>query len=89
MWESVIPMVVGTILSLLASFIDRLPANAKSIVISFIAFAVAGVFYFTVPELQELSFKEVLAWAMTAVGSATATYALFIKHAKKLAGKKK
>ncbi len=49
MWETIIPMVVGTILSFAASFIDRLPSNTKSVVISGVAFAVAAGFWFAGP----------------------------------------
>jgi predicted tellurium resistance membrane protein TerC len=83
MWEQIIPMVVGAILSFAASFIDGLPANMKSVVISLVAFLVAVGFWFAVPELQELSFQQILAWAFSAIGSGTAFYAFIMKPAKK------
>ncbi len=75
-------------MSFAASFIDKLPSNMKSVVISGVAFAVAVGFWFAVPELQDLSFQEVLGWAFKAIGSATAAYAFIIKPGKKIAKKK-
>jgi predicted tellurium resistance membrane protein TerC len=88
MWEEIIPMVVGAILSFAASFIDRLPSNMKSVVISAVAFLVAVGFWFAVPELQELNFQEILGWAFRAIGSATASYAFIWKPSKKAVGGK-
>jgi predicted tellurium resistance membrane protein TerC len=88
MWETIIPMVVGAILSFAASFIDRLPSNMKSVVVSLIAFLVAVGFWFAVPELQQLSFQQILAWAFSAIGSGTAFYAFLLKPGKKALKKK-
>ena len=88
MWETIIPMVVGAVLSFAASFIDKLPSNMKSVVISLVAFLVAVGFWFAVPELQDLSFQQVLMWAMSAIGSGTAAYAFLIKPGKRAVQKK-
>ena len=51
-------------------------------------FLVAVGFWFAVPELQDLSFQQVLMWAMSAIGSGTAAYAFLIKPGKKAVKKK-
>jgi predicted tellurium resistance membrane protein TerC len=81
-------MVVGAVLSFAASFLDRLPSNMKSVVVSLVAFLVAVGFWVAVPELQEMSFQQVLAWAMSAIGSGTAFYAFLLKPGKKALGSK-
>jgi hypothetical protein len=77
MWETIIPMIVGMVLSFLASFLDNLSAKQKTVAISFVAFLVAAGTYYFVPELnQGYAFMDVLMWALAATGSGTVSYSM-------------
>ena len=88
-WEEIIGMVVGTVLSFLASFLEKFPSHVKSILIAVAAFLIGVGFYLAVPELRDqYQFVQILYWALAALGTGGFLYSAQ-KAARKKAGKAK
>ena len=67
-WEELLATVFGVIASFLATFLDKLPARTRSVVMAVIAIALYGAAWLFVPILGDLALLEVLTWGLVAAG---------------------
>lgn len=67
-WEELLATVFGVIASFLATFMDRLPARTRSVVMAVVAIGLYGAAWLFVPMLGDLSLIEVLTWGLVATG---------------------
>lgn len=86
-WEELLATAFGVIASFLATFLERLPARTRSVIMAVIAIALYGAAWLFVPMLGDLSLIEVLTWGLVAAGIGGFGYSA-VQVAKRGTGKK-